>query len=162
MSIKKTAALMGLSILTVLVVAPTAQAGTCRDPWVDQAIREVTGREPNGNYESGDCNVRNFNNASWNSYVELKRYVRGYFARPAVVTAPTLATSGVRPTLNTSYNPQLATSVSGNRLIGDGGGTLRRDAYGNLIGDGGGTLRRDAYGNLIGHDGATARSNNSN
>ncbi len=154
MSIKKTTALMGLTILTVLAVAAAAQAGTCRDPWVDQAIREVTGREPNGNYESGDCNVRNFNNASWNSYVELKRYVRGYFARPAPVTAPTLAPSGVRPNLNSSYNPQLATSVNGSPLIGNAGGTL--------IGDGGGTLRRDAYGNLIGHDGATVRSNNSN
>lgn len=155
MPIQKPVALTGLMILTALAFVPTAQAGTCRDPWVDQAIREVTGREPNGSYESGECNIQNFNNASWSSYLELKRYVRGYFAnRPSYTPAPTVSSSGIRPNLNTSYNPQLANNLTRSPLIGDGGGTL--------IGDGGGTLRRDAYGNLIGHDGATVRQNNSN
>ncbi len=155
MSSMKTVVLTGLTVGMALFVSSISQAGTCRDPWVDQAIREVTGREPNGNYESGDCNVRNFNNASWNSYTELKRYVRGYFARSySPVLAP--AAGGTSPLVNTAYNQQqiAANSLRSNPLIGHDGATL--------IGDGGGTLRRDAYGNLIGHDGATVRNDNSN
>ena len=56
-----------------------AQSGPCRDPWINQAIREVTraqGREraPNGRHESGECNIHLYG-ASWSSYGELKGYV---------------------------------------------------------------------------------------
>lgn len=60
-----------------------AQSGPCRDPWINQAIREVTraqGREraPNGRYESGECNIHLYG-ASWSSYNELKGYVTSVF-----------------------------------------------------------------------------------
>lgn len=57
---------------------PTVRAedrAPCRDPWVNIAIRELRGRAPSGQHESGECNVRLYNGASWGSYAELKGYV---------------------------------------------------------------------------------------
>lgn len=148
MPIKKLWVSTGLVIGLALTAVQAAQAGSCRDPWVTQAITEVTGRQPNGNYESGECNIYNFNGGSWNNYTELKRYVRGYFARNTYPTAPvsTVASPSLAPRVAPSSNVALQSSLRNGKLIGDGGGTL--------IGDGGGTL--------IGHDGATATTRNNN
>ncbi len=64
-----------------------AQAGACRDPWITQAIREVTGREPNGNYESGECAYTQYGGGRWNSYGELKGYVQQKL-RPTISLGP--------------------------------------------------------------------------
>ena len=53
-----------------------AVIGECRDPWVTQAIREVTGSAPTGSGESGDCYIGNYNGGSWGGYEELVGYVR--------------------------------------------------------------------------------------
>jgi hypothetical protein len=51
-------------------------AGQCRDPWITQAIHEVTGRWPNGDYESGECAYTQYGGGRWNSYAQLKGYVQ--------------------------------------------------------------------------------------
>ncbi|HCM41879.1 MAG TPA: hypothetical protein PLY88_08335 [Candidatus Omnitrophota bacterium] len=133
MSILKTVALM---VFAVLAVAQIAQAGTCRDPWVTQAITEVAGRAPNASGESGECNIYNFNGGQWSDYTQLKRAVRGYFARNPTYTQamPTAAS------VNSAYNQsQIAGNANRASLIGDGGGTLIGHDGATLIGDGGGT-----------------------
>ncbi|TCJ12653.1 hypothetical protein EPD60_15420 [Flaviaesturariibacter flavus] len=50
-----------------------AHAQNC-DPWIKQAYKELFGREPNGT----ECNIRNYNNGSWNSYDQLKGYIKTY------------------------------------------------------------------------------------
>lgn len=55
------------------VAAPN---GICRDPWVTQAIKEVTGRSPNGTGDTGECNYMLYGHGQWNSYDDLKAKVR--------------------------------------------------------------------------------------
>ena len=59
--------------------AGQVMAGTCRDPWVTQAVRQVTGHTPNGSYESGDCNIHNYGGGHWSSYPDLLNKVRAHF-----------------------------------------------------------------------------------
>jgi hypothetical protein len=51
-------------------------AAQCRDPWISQAIREVTGRAPNGSGESGECRYTQYGGGQWGSYAQLKGYVQ--------------------------------------------------------------------------------------
>ena len=51
-------------------------AAQCRDPWINNAYKDVAGRSPVGEYEGGECNIRLYNNGSWSSYDELKGHVR--------------------------------------------------------------------------------------
>lgn len=48
----------------------------CSDPWVDEAIRQVTaGGIPMGCGNCGACNIQLYNGGLWHSYAELLRYV---------------------------------------------------------------------------------------
>lgn len=138
MSIKKT---LGLMAFAVLAVAQIAQAGTCRDPWVTQAITEVAGRAPNASGESGECSIYNFNGGQWSDYTQLKRAVRGYFISHPTYTQTAPAAVPYNPSaVNTAYNQsQIAGNANRASLIGDGGGTLIGHDGATLIGDGGGT-----------------------
>lgn len=137
MSIKK---MLGLMAFAALAVAQTAQAGTCRDPWVTQAITEVAGRAPNANGESGECNIYNFRGGQWGSYAELKRAVRGYFIDHPTYAVPAAVPAYNPSAVNTAYNQsQIAGNANRASLIGDGGGTLIGHDGATLIGDGGGT-----------------------
>lgn len=69
--------------VATLAMAGAAQAGTCRDPWVTQAVQQVTGHAPNGSYESGDCNIHNYGGGSWSSYPDLITKVRAHFGMQA-------------------------------------------------------------------------------
>ncbi|MBP9866110.1 MAG: hypothetical protein KBC91_06885 [Candidatus Omnitrophica bacterium] len=133
MTLSITIRFCGLLGLLALSAAQTAQAGQCRDPWVTQAIQQVTGRAPTGNHESGDCNIYNFNNGKWGSYPELVGYVQNYVrANSRIPAASALANSTNRPSLaggNRLNNPSAIVAGGGgnfnnrNNLIGDGGGT---------------------------------------
>ncbi|CAA9302568.1 MAG: hypothetical protein AVDCRST_MAG68-583 [uncultured Gemmatimonadetes bacterium] len=72
---------LALGAATLATAAPAA--AQCRDPWINQAIRQVTGeqgreRAPSGRHESGECNIHLYG-ASWSSYGELKGYVASVF-----------------------------------------------------------------------------------
>ena len=60
-----------LSLVTVL--AFTYVQAQC-DPWIIQAYKELYGRTPSAT----ECNIRNYNNGSWNSYGELISYIKNY------------------------------------------------------------------------------------
>lgn len=65
----------------LLAFAPAtaqAQVGTCRDPWVTELVKEVTGRPARGEGESGECNIRLYG-ASWSSRDDLRAKVRQSF-----------------------------------------------------------------------------------
>lgn len=72
---KLTFAVAILTGSTILGSRP-AFAQQCRDPWITQAIREVTGRAPNGNGESGECRYTQYGGGRWSSYAQLKGYVQ--------------------------------------------------------------------------------------
>jgi hypothetical protein len=70
------AAAVAAALVATFAVSAPAMAGQCRDPWITQAIHEVTGRWPNGDYESGECTYTQYGGGHWNSYAELKGYVQ--------------------------------------------------------------------------------------
>lgn len=68
-----------------------AYAGQCRDPWVTRAVTQVTGRQPSGSGDSGDCDYRRYGGGRWTTYDDLVGKVRAEYARhslPAAKTAP--------------------------------------------------------------------------
>ena len=120
---RKTAIMLSAMAVLTMSLAGSAQAGQCRDPWVTQAIQQVSGHAPTGNYETGDCNIRNFNNGSWGSYPELLGYVQKYYGGGARLPSPSAFASGQL------RDPSKIVAGGGgnwgnkNPLIGDGGGT---------------------------------------
>lgn len=53
--------------------------GKCRDPWVTQAIGEVTGRTPFGDGEEGECRYTLYGGGHWSDYPDLLRKVKQAF-----------------------------------------------------------------------------------
>jgi hypothetical protein len=71
--------LVGLAMLASGLIfgwLDQAHAGQCRDPWVTQAVKDVTGHWPNGDYESGECRYTNYGGGQWSSYGDLVNKVR--------------------------------------------------------------------------------------
>lgn len=60
---------------SALALATPAEAQSCNDRWVTQAIREVYVRAPNGSGNSGECDTNRYGGAQWTSYAQLKYYV---------------------------------------------------------------------------------------
>jgi len=58
---------------TLLLISFTAKAQNC-DPWIQKAYLEIFKRNPT----TQECNIKNYNNGSWNSYCELVSYVAAY------------------------------------------------------------------------------------
>lgn len=44
------------------------------DPWIVQAYKQLYNRNPS----SEECNIKNYNNGSWNNYNELVGYIKTY------------------------------------------------------------------------------------
>ncbi len=141
MSMKRNAA---WAALAVAMSAGSAHAGQCRDPWITQAIQEVTGRQPNGSYESGECTYTQYGGGHWNSYPELKGYVRqrlglslgvsrGDFGRMSLGQYNALPKQ--------SYNGRLWAYYNGRwmQVVAQGGGNMRligQDSAGIIIDNG--------------------------
>ncbi len=68
----------GLLVADAAAAQSSAPTPPCRDPWVSQAVKEVTGREALGAGELGECNIQLYG-ARWGSYAELKGYVEQAF-----------------------------------------------------------------------------------
>ena len=100
-----TLALGAATTLLGLLAAAPALAGQCRDPWITQAVHEVTGRWPNGDYESGECTYTQYGGGHWNSYAQLKGYVQARLSPPLFYTPSAdlrLSSSQVRSLPTTS------------------------------------------------------------
>lgn len=113
-----------------------ADAGNCRDPWVTQAVREVTGRAPNGDYESGECRYTNYGGGQWSSYPDLLNKVRAVLGQKySIQPAGTISVQSLR-----------------NAPTGIAGGTTWywiNDKWFRIVSTGGGSY------NLISQDGAS-------
>lgn len=112
-----------LTAASAAVAAP-AFAGQCRDPWVTQAVREVTGRESAGQGEFGECNIKLYGNGSWSSYPDLLGKVRARYPRMGAAAGVAGAAGVLQP----------RPGVNGAGLIGQDGGSL--------IGNDSGSFRR--------------------
>ena len=112
-------------------------AAQCRDPWINNAYKDVAGRSPVGEYEGGECNIKLYNNGSWSSYDELKGLVRE------------LKDSGTKIGYAALNNGNTAMAASGNGITGIA--VLNRS--GNVIAAGGGNVVAAGGGNVIAADG---------
>lgn len=57
----------------ICTLASNTKAQNC-DPWITKIYKQFYGANPS----SLDCNIRNYNNGSWNGYDQLKGLVRSY------------------------------------------------------------------------------------
>lgn len=136
-----TLAAIGLGGAALMAALPAVAApGVCRDPWITQAVREVTGRAPNGEGEGGDCTYTQYGGGHWSSYQQLKGFVQQRLGAPSLsynrssgITAATFRSlpkrtyNGVPQAL---YNGQwLKIGPAG--LITNDGGTIMTNAGGN-------------------------------
>jgi hypothetical protein len=78
MSLRRLALAAAIAVIALPALAQ-AQAGTCRDPWVTELVKEVTRRDPLGAGESGECNIKLYG-ASWSSKADLRAKVRQTFS----------------------------------------------------------------------------------
>ncbi|MEO8114427.1 MAG: hypothetical protein ABI655_08605 [Phenylobacterium sp.] len=139
-----TAALLGAAGLTLFIAGPAA-AGQCRDPWVTQAIQEVTGRPPNGDHDNGECAYTLYNGGHWNSYAELKNAVNGRLGtRFAPASGPrTMSMSTFNSLQKTDWNGQKYALYAGKwmKIVASGGGNY------TLISNDGASIVTNATGN---------------
>lgn len=62
-----------LLLLAIVCFCQFSFAQNC-DPWVVQAYNQLYGRKPTAQ----ECNIKNYNNGSWNNYCELVGYIAAY------------------------------------------------------------------------------------
>ena len=81
MSLRRT--LLAAAVVLALPAAAHAQvqpgAGTCRDPWLTELVKEVAHRDPMGAGDGGECNI-NLDGARWSDKNDLRAKVRQTFA----------------------------------------------------------------------------------
>jgi hypothetical protein len=58
---------------SVLLISHQVTAQNC-DPWIQQAYKQLYQRSASAE----ECNIKNYNNGSWNSYEELVGYIKSY------------------------------------------------------------------------------------
>lgn len=150
----RTSLLAALTAAALFSTASPALSGECRDPWVTQAIREITGRAPNGSYESGECRYTNYGGGQWSSYADLRVKVQAVLG-----SRYSVAPAGVMYVRSLS---DFQSAVSGGtrwywisnkwyRIVSTGGGSA--DVISNdgsslrLVASGGGNLVASGGGN---------------
>lgn len=57
----------------ICTLASNTKAQNC-DPWITKIYKQFYGRTPN----AVECNIRNYNNGSWNSFDQLSGFIRTY------------------------------------------------------------------------------------
>jgi hypothetical protein len=119
-------------MVVVGAAATPAFAGECRDPWVTQAIREVTKRDPVGAGETGECRYTRYGGGQWSSYPDLVAKVRAAFGQ----------SSAGRPAI-TGINSNLLQNqrANGSGIVAVGAGNIVSPGGGNIVAVGAGNAR---------------------
>lgn len=74
-----------VGLFVMMFSSSTAQA-QCKDPWINQAVKEIVGRAPLGSQLSGECDIQRYGNGSWSNYDDLKRKVWKRFGSEITAT----------------------------------------------------------------------------
>ncbi len=140
----KLAIIAATTFVATLGLSTAASAGTCRDPWITEIIKEVTGREPNGSYESGECTYTQYRGGSWNSKEQLRAAIQAKFPLrvPAGLSGGSgssgIARGGGGTTLSGSVSTGSGISGSASGMVAAGGGNMVAAGGGNMVAAGGG------------------------
>ena len=116
-------------------------AGVCNDPWVTSAVRQVTGRVPNGSGNSGDCNIYRYGGGHWSSYSDLVNKVRVAFGDTILPGA----TGQID--LNRARGMNIRPGVNGAGVITAGGANVITAGGANVITAGGANMTAHGSGN---------------
>lgn len=142
--------------LLALAGRPLSASAQCRDPWIAKAYQQVAKRNPVGQGEVCECNIKLYNNGSWGNYNELVGYVQQFLnSGTRVGYAPLPNGNFAMAILN--GNQVVATSVvsPGGSVIAPGGANVVAAGGGNLVAAGGGNLVAAGGGNLTGLSNST-------
>lgn len=140
----------GFLLFLLTTFSTTAASAQCRDPWINQAYREL-GRTPAGQGEAGQCNIKLYNNGTWGPYTDLKGYVQQFLAS-GIITGYSMLDGGKSAFALKTSDGTVAIGildVRGN-LVASGGGNLVASGGGNLVASGGGNLVASGGGNFNG------------
>lgn len=134
--------------LLSLVYNYSKPLGMQGDPWIIQAYWEMYQKLP----QPWELNVKNYNSGSWNSYDDLKKYIKEY--KTNMSSAGITIVSGQ----NTKGNVLVGHLQNGNLValseVSKNKGEVIASGGGNVVAGGGGNLIGQAGGNLIGGAGA--------
>jgi len=122
----------------------------CRDPWINQAYREL-GKTPVGQGEAGQCNIKLYNNGTWGPYSELKGYVQ-QFLGSGITTGYAMLPNGNSALAILTPDNQVAISLlnAAGNIISGGAGNMVAAGAGNLVSPGGGNMVAAGGGNFNG------------
>ncbi len=135
----------------MLLPAVGAQAQSCRDPWVTELVTQEYKRAPHGSGETGECNIKRYNNGTWANKDKLREYVRsaGPSPFPTVDLSRIKYSSAGTNAFNLQSNNGLAIGMlkGGNitislpaNIVAAGGGNIVAAGGGNIVAAGGGNL----------------------
>lgn len=129
--------------------APSApSAGSCKDPWVTQAVTEVMKRAPKGSGTSGECDIYRYGGGRWSSYPDLVSKVKTAFGMNIAGSAKPGSGGNNLGSLNPSQNGGRVVSPGGGNVISPGGGNVISPGGGNVISPGGGNVISTGGGNM--------------
>lgn len=139
--------------VTVLATVP-AFAGQCRDPWVTKAVQQVTGHQPNGSGDNGECDYRRYGGGQWTTYDDLLTKVRTAFGASAPASIPGVCrdpwvTQAVRQVTGRAPNGSGDNGECDYRRYGGGHWTTLDDLVGKVrVAFGQAPAGQSQYGNL--------------
>jgi hypothetical protein len=90
-----------ITFCLTLVFFAEALSQNC-DPWIVQIYKQQYNTSPTAE----ECNIRNYNNGSWNSYDELVGYIKSYKSRQAAAKVPAAAAQNCDPWIVQIYQQQ--------------------------------------------------------
>ncbi len=138
------------SLVALTSLVTTSVSAQCRDPWVTSAIKEVYGRNPVGRGEFCDCNIRLYNNGSWNSYAQLKGFVQE--VKNSGLQMGYAITNNGNAVMVVKLGNQMAASMlnASGQIVAAGGGNIVAAGGGNIVAAGGGNIVAAGGGNFRG------------
>lgn len=129
----------------------TSTATLKGDPWIFSAYNELYKRQPN----AWELNIKNYNNGSWNSYNDLKKYIQDFqnnMRNQKLEIKTSEQTWGDKKVTGFFINGQQVAvdlvSIDGGNVIAVGGGNVISTGGGNVVAPGGGNVVASGGGNI--------------
>lgn len=130
------------------------------DPWIFNAYNELYKRQPN----AWELNIKNYNNGSWNSYNELKKYIQDFqnnLRSRKLEVKISEQTFGKNKVAGFFLNGQQVAvdlvSIEGGNVVAAGGGNVIAAGGGNVVSAGGANVVSAGGANVVAAGGGNIR-----
>ena len=137
-------------ILAAYFTNPSLASAQCRDPWVSQAIKQVYARNPVGQGEICECNIKLYNNGSWATYNDLVGYVQQ--VRTSGLQLGYAIIGNGNAVMVAMQNGQMAVSTinQSGQVITSGGANVVASGGANVVASGGANVITSGGANFSG------------